>query len=317
MMTLRTALALPGFTMMAPTEYPSGHSTLLLRPSTRIDTFTVSMPELDNRTRTIRVHLPRGYDASTASYPVLYLQDGQQLFEPGSFGDWLVDESMDRLEDTGRLAGLIIVGIDHSDRRWDEYSPWVNRQMHAWVPTDWARPTQGGEGEAYVRFLAETLKPAVDRRYRTLPGREHTGVGGSSMGGLIALFAGLARPDVFSRVMAMSTAVWFAEDGGPWLSKNRLTSYVSAHAPKSGSRIYLDVGEQERSREQDPDVLDAAGRPVTYPRAYAEGTSRVASALLAGGMSPDDLHLVIDPAGIHHEQAWARRLSDAVVWLFQ
>ena len=315
MMTLTTAFALTGF-MMAPSGSPSGDSTLLLRPSSRIDTFSVSMPELGNRTRTIRVYLPKGYDASTASYPVLYLQDGQQLFEPGPFGDWLVDESMDRLEDSGRLPGLIVVGIDNSDRRWDEYSPWVNQQMHAWVPTDWAKPTQGGEGEAYVRFVAETLKTAVDRRYRTMADREHTGIGGSSMGGLIALYAGLARPDVFSRVMAMSTAVWFAEDGGPWLSNNRLAAFVSAHAPRGGSRIYLDVGEHERSREQDPDVVDCGGRPVSYPRAYAEGTSRVASALLGGGMPPTNLHMVIDPAGVHHEQAWARRFGDAVTWLF-
>ena len=316
MLTLTTVLALTGF-MMAPSGLTSGDAPLLLRPGTRIDTFTVSMPELNNRTRTIRVCLPKGYDASAASYPVLYLQDGQQLFAPGPFGDWLVDESMDRLEESGRLGGLIIVGIDHGEGRWDEYSPWVNRQMHSWVPTDWAKPTQGGEGDAYVRFMAETLKPEVDRRYRTLPEREHTGIGGSSMGGLIALYGGLARPDVFSRVMAMSTAVWFAEDGGPWLSRNRLAEFVSAHAPKAGSRIYLDVGERERSREQDPDVVDACGRPVSYPRAYSEGTARVAAALLEGGMPADDLHVLTDPSGIHHEQAWARRFGDAVTWLFQ
>lgn len=298
---------------------PPGHSgsSIIIPPATsRIDTFRVTMPEVGNRGRTIRVYLPAGYDASSTFYPVLYLQDGQQLFEPGPFGDWLVDETLDRLIDSGRLPPLIVVGVDNSEYRWDEYGPWVNTHMRAWVPDDWARPTQGGEGAAYVRFLTERLKPEVDRRFRTRPDREHTGIGGSSMGGLIALYAGLARPDVFSRVMAMSTAVWFAEDGGPWLSRNRMVEYAAAHAPSSGVRIYVDVGRQERSRATDPDVADARALPLTYPQVYIEGTERLVAALRSGGLPQANLRYVVDPDGIHHESAWARRYEAAMTWLF-
>jgi pimeloyl-ACP methyl ester carboxylesterase len=174
-----------------------------------------------------------------------------------------------------------------------------------------------------VSFLANTLKPEIDRRYHTLPDRAHTGVGGSSMGGLLALYAGLARPDVFSKVMAMSTAVWFAEDDdGPWLSRNRLVAYARERAAvlrREGRsvRFYVDVGTNERSRDVEPTVADAQGRAVTYPRAYVEGSEAVADALRAGGVPASELKLVVDSGAVHHESAWSKRFAGAVVWLFQ
>lgn len=281
------------------------------------------MPELGGRQRTVRVYLPRGYGRGGALFPVLYLQDAQQLFSPGPFGDWQVDETMDRLVAEGRSRGVIIVGVDNSEHRWDEYGPWVNRRMHDWIDSSWAKPTQGGEGSAYVSFLANTLKPEIDRRYHTLADRAHTGIGGSSMGGLLALYAGLARPDVFSKVMAMSTAVWFAEDDdGPWLSRNRLVAYARERAAvlrREGRsvRFYVDVGTNERSRDVEPTVADAQGRAVTYPRAYVEGSEAVADALRAGGVPASELKLVVDSGAVHHESAWSRRFARAVRWLYR
>lgn len=275
------------------------------------------MPELDGRRRLVRVYLPPGYDDGVGSYPVLYLQDGQQLFEPGPFGDWLVDETLDRLVASGRFGGVIVVGIDNGERRWDEYGPWVNHHMHAWAPPSWSGATQGGEGAAYLRFLGDTLKPLIDRHYRTLAAPAHTGIGGSSMGALIALYAGLTRPDVFSRVMAMSTAVWFGEDGGPWLSGNRLLQVARERAGPSDVRFYLDVGTNERSRDTDPEVVDAAGRPVSYPQAYLEGTDAVVQALRAGGVPHSNIRHVVERDAIHHERAWSSRFGDAVLWLYR
>jgi predicted alpha/beta superfamily hydrolase len=286
-------------------------------PASRIDTFRIAMPQLGGRERTIRIYLPAGYDGGARRYPVLYLQDGQQLFSPGPYGDWLVDETMDRLVAEGKTRGIIVVGIDNGERRWDEYGAWTNRRMHDWVDPSWSRPIEGGEGAAYVDFLARTLKPEIDRRYRTLPGREHTGIGGSSMGGLIALYAGLARPDVFGRVMAMSPAVWFAEGGGPWLSRNRLLDWIASGTPPRDVRFYVDVGTLERSRERDPDVPDRDGRPLTYPRAYADGAAVAADALRERGVPDANLRLVFDEDAPHHESAWARRLEDAVLWLYR
>ena len=287
----------------------------------RVDSFQLTMPELGNRVRTVRVYLPAGYANGTNAFPVLYLQDAQQIFAPGWFGDWRVDETVDSLVATGRLRGIIVVGVDNGPARWDEYSPWINRHMRDWIDSAWAKPVQGGEGSAYVSFIANTLKPRIDRQYRTLADRAHTGIGGSSMGGLIAIHAGVTRPDIFSRVMAMSSAVWFAEEGGTWLSKNQLLEDIRARAA-AGSlprdvRFYLDVGTAERSREVEPDVVDATGERVSYPRAYLEGTRAVAAALVAGGVPDSNVKLVVGEGAAHNEKAWASRLPGALQWLYQ
>jgi predicted alpha/beta superfamily hydrolase len=301
---------------MACTGGRGGTASAMLPTESRVDSFRVAMPQLGGRQRTVRVYLPKGYDAATTGYPVLYLQDAQQLFSPGPFGDWLIDETLDAMSDADPARAMIVVGVDNSEHRWDEYGPWVNPAMHAWVDSSWARESEGGEGAAYVDFLTQTLKPLIDRHYSTRPDRAHTAVGGSSMGALIALYAGLARPDVFSGVMAMSTAVWFAERGGPWLSDNQLLAYIGSRPAPAGLRIYLDVGTAERSRDTDPDVADRAGRPISYPRAYAEGTEAVAEALQHAGVPAEHLRHVVDPGGIHNESAWSKRFEGAVRWLF-
>lgn len=287
-----------------------------LSPS-RVDTFRLTMPQLAGRERTIRVYLPPGYDGSSARFPVLYLQDAQNLFAPGMFGDWLVDETIDRLVYADSLRALIVVGIDNSEHRLAEYSPWVDSQLRAWLDSAYFPATDGGEGDAYLRFITNTLKPEIDRRYRTLTGREETGIGGSSMGGVIALYAGLVRPDVFSKVMAMSPAVWFTEDGGAWLSHNRLVALVREHPVPSDVRFYVDVGTSERSRATDPDVVDSVGKRVTYPRAYLEGAQAVVDALRAAGVPDSRLRFVVDSGAEHNERAWARRLPGALEWLFR
>jgi predicted alpha/beta superfamily hydrolase len=292
-----------------------GDGGVLPADSSRVESFGITLPQLGGRERTIHVYLPKGYPGRGV-YPVLYLQDGQVLFTPTSFGDWRVDETLDSLADAGSARGMIVVGIVSSPFRWDEYGPWVNHHVHAWIDPALAGPVQGGEGAAYLDFLVNTLKPEIDRRYRTARDAQHTGIGGSSMGGLIALYAGLARPDVFGRVLAMSTAVWFAEGGGAWLAQNRLLAHIRQHAPPRDVRFYLDVGTDERSRATDPDVVDAQGQPVTYPRAYLEGTQAVADALAAGGVPAANLRLVVEQGGIHHETAWSRRFGPAVQWLF-
>ena len=284
----------------------------------RVDSFQVAMPELGDRRRTVRVYLPAGYGREGRAFPVLYMQDAQQLFTPGPFGDWKVDETLDALAARGEFAGVIVVGVDNGARRWDEYGPWVNHHMMDWVDSSWSRQAEGGEGAAYLRFLTTTLKPLIDGRYRTLTDREHTGIGGSSMGGLIALYAGLTRPDVFSKVMAMSPAVWFAEDGGAWLSNNRLLGEVRTNRPAPlDVRFYVDVGSDERSRATDPDVADASGRPLTYARAYVEGARAVAVALTDAGVPPSHLRLVVDPGAEHNESAWSRRFAGALRWLYE
>ena len=282
----------------------------------RVETFTVTMPPLGDRERTVRVYLPPGYDGETR-FPVLYMQDAQQVFTPGPYGDWRVDETLDSLARAGTFGGVIVVAVDNGPQRWSEYGPWRNANMRAWIDSSWARAEEGGDGAAYVQFLVSTLKPMVDARYRTRTGAAHTGIGGSSMGGLVALYAGLTRPDVFGRVMSMSTAVWFAEAGGPWLSDNRLLRLIGERPVPRGLRVYLQVGTAERSRESDPDVRDADGQRMTYPRAYVEGSRAVVTALVARGLPAGQLRHVEDEGAPHNEVAWARRFGEAVRWLFE
>lgn len=278
--------------------------SVMIAPS-RVERLGVRMPQLRNCERAVHVYLPRGYDGG-AAYPVLYLQDGQNL------DAWRVQEALDELD-------VIVVGIASGPERWTEYGPWSNDAMSRWVGPEWSRDTeQGGAGDAYIAFVADTLKPMIDARYRTMPDMAHTGIGGSSMGALIALHAALTRPQLFGRVLAMSTATWFAEGGGggAWMSDNRLLAAIRSAAIPRTLRFYVDVGTNERSRESDPDVVDDAGRRMTYPRIYLDGTARLVSALRAAGVDDARLRTVVDAGAEHHEPAWARRFPDAVRWLY-
>ncbi|HET7722952.1 MAG TPA: alpha/beta hydrolase-fold protein, partial [Acidimicrobiales bacterium] len=149
-------------------------------------------PALGNARR-VSIYLPPGYDEAAARYPVLYLQDGQNLFDPGRAfvpgQDWHADETAEAFIREGWIGPLIMVGIDHAGvDRIEEYTPSRDPRRGA-----------GGRLPAYQRFLVDELKPWVDRHFRTRPEAAATGLGGSSLGGLAALEVGLARPDVFGR----------------------------------------------------------------------------------------------------------------------
>jgi predicted alpha/beta superfamily hydrolase len=179
--------------------------------------------------RSVSVYLPPDYHAEADErYPVLYLQDGQNLFNPHtSFAGvaWQADETAQRLILKKRIAPLIIVGIDNTGHdRIEEYTP---------VP---ARD-RGGKADDYGRMLTEELKPFIDTHYRTLAEREYTGLGGSSLGGLLALYLGIKRNDVFSRLAVMSPSLWWA--GGFILHE------ISALPHRLPLRIWLDIGKSE------------------------------------------------------------------------
>lgn len=232
-----------------------------------------AMPQL-NTQRDVHVLLPPSYrHESSRHYPVLYMQDGQNLFDDRmSFGghDWRVDDTMRTLASEGLEA--IIVAVNHgNDRRVSEYNPFA----HVW----------SGSGAAYVRFLVDTLKPTIDSGFRTLPGRAHTGIIGSSMGGLIATYAFFAVPPAFGMMAALSPAYWI---GGGAIHD------LVERAPKHSGRLYLDNGTRENS-------------------------ARRMSALLIGkGYERDrDVKYVVEEGAEHNEQAWARRLPEALRFLLR
>ena len=235
--------------------------------------------------RQLRVWLPRGYDDTTERYPVLYLQDGQNLFggETAFAGvSWGFGATAQRLIDAGRMLPVILVGIDNAGAgRTDEYTPvaWRGR---------------GGAAADFGRVLIERIKPFIDQHYRTLPGRESTAIGGSSLGGLFSLWLALEHPDVFGLVMAMSPSVWWGN--------GHLLRLVAALPHYLSLRIWLDVGKQEVTRMR-------------------QGTSALAEQLLAKGWRKHrtarlaSLRHIEVPRSRHDETSWGRRLDRALPFL--
>ena len=239
---------------------------------------------LDNQ-RTVLVLLPPAYAANpTRRYPVLYLHDGQNLFDGATayvYGQhWRVGETAHALMATEAIQPLIIVGIYHTGvGRVDEYTP-----------TRDARIGQGGRAELYGRMLVEELKPYVDARYRTLGGAEHTGVGGSSLGGLVSLILGLRYPDVFGKLAALSPSVFW--DG------RLIISHVETLGAKLPLRIWLDTGTGEG----------------WYTTEYAR---MLRDALVGTGWALDaELSYYEADGATHDENAWAARVAPMLKFLF-
>ncbi|MGE5198056.1 MAG: alpha/beta hydrolase [Rhodospirillaceae bacterium] len=236
----------------------------------------VESPELGN-TRDVQVYLPPSYQSSGRHYPVIYMQDGQNLFDPtASFaGEWRVDDTLERLGPEG-VEAIVVAVPNMGAQRIDEYSPFRDRLKG------------GGRGDAYVDFLVRTLKPQIDGRFRTRHERTHTGIMGSSMGGLLSLYAFFREPQAFGFAGAMSPSLWFA-DGA-------LFPYVEAH-PNWAGKVYIDVGTRE-------------GRPtVRNARLMARLLRRTASRPRLGVM------YVEGRDAAHNESAWADRFERAVRFL--
>jgi len=235
--------------------------------------FEIWSPQLRNR-RTIDVYLPDAYGETRERYPVVYLQDGQNLSDPAiAFGGhtWQLEDGLRWL--SGRDCRPIVVGVHNMGKaRLAEYSPFPDRR-HG-----------GGAGERYVRFLIDTLKPRIDAAYRTRRDRDSTVIGGSSMGGLISLYAFFRRPSPFGHAVVMSPSIWF---GG-----REILRFVERARPTRG-RVYLDAGTAE-----------------------GIGTLRDGRALKrflrAKGFTRDTLRYVEAQGHQHREADWAWRLPWAL-----
>lgn len=245
-------------------------------------------------TRTIRVLLPPGYDApdnATVKYPVLYLLDGQNLFDAClssvSHQEWGVDETVNRLIAEKKIPAMIVVGIDHAGKdRAHEYLPYKD---YLFSP-DMAEPA----GTQFPDFLTSEVMPLVDGRYRTLQGREHTGIGGSSYGGIATLYALLAKPNRFGFALVESAPMQIGM-GQLVRDTSPLTTWPT--------RIVFGFGGKE------------ANDPVLNERLI--GLVRlVAANFRAAGYNDTNLRFVIDPDARHSEPAWAQRLPGALMFLY-
>jgi len=242
-------------------------------------------------TRFLRVWLPPGYDDSANDgrrYPVFYLNDGQNLFESAtSFTgvEWQVDETADRLIREGVIPPMIFVGLDNAGKnRMREYMP--HRSLHPM--------TLRVQGSRYPNFLVKEVMPFMARNYRVATGPENTGLGGSSLGALIALYNGIARPGLIGRLLLESPSLW---------ASNRQLIRESREIRRWPERIFLAVGTSEAGRQdRDQSVVD--------------DVRELAGILRRAGLDDKRLRLVIEDGATHHESAWARRFPEALAFLF-
>ena len=237
-----------------------------------------NIPQLD-KSRKVYALLPHDYDQSDKRYPVLYLQDAQNLFnEHNPYGNWKIDEHLARLAANG-MGDIIVIAIDHGGKeRIKEYSPYFHRKFG------------DGQGKHYAQFIIETLKPHVDKTYRTLPDRMNTGIGGSSMGGLISAYIGIVHPSYFSKLMIFSPSFWYSEEIYFDDFKYKYTLPM---------RMYIYGGEKESEY-------------------MSKHIRQFKKALTEHKFAPDmnTFLLDINPDGQHNEAYWSEVFPTALQWLF-
>jgi len=240
--------------------------------------------------REVIVFLPPDYDASkNKRYSVFYMHDGQNLFDgatsfiPGQ--EWRVDETAERLIAAGKIEPLIIVGVYNTKDRIDEYTPAAD-----------AKYKLGGKADLYGRMLVEELKPFIDSQYRTKPDAKHTGLAGSSLGGLASLYLALKYPNVFGSAGVVSPSVWFAG--------KHILHYVESLPKKPNVRIWIDIGTKEgRTPEEAQQTVDDARllRDVLVKKGWKPGK---------------DLNYFEAEGAEHNEAAWATRVESILTFLF-
>lgn len=247
-----------------------------LKPEIRLISETFAMPQLEAK-RAVYVVLPHDYEQSTKRYPVLYLQDAQNLFGGDTAtSTWGIENQLAVLASRGH-SDVIIVAIAHGgENRFKEYSPYNNPKLGK------------GEGRKYVQFMARTLKPYIDANFRTIPDREATGLGGSSLGALVSIYGGLMYPEVFGRLMLFSPALW--------VSPNIYFDAIDflSHLP---AKLYVYAGGGEGST-------------------MIPNVEKLKQTLERKGNKKIEIALSIDPDAIQSEVQWGKEFPKAIEYLF-
>jgi len=244
--------------------------------SPQVQTFTLEAPQLQT-TKKIWLYLPKDYAQSKQHYPVIYMPDGQNLFDAKTsyVGEWKIDETLDRLN-----AQVIVVGIEHGgEKRLEELTPFPNAKYG------------GGKGDAYLAFLVQTLKPYIDSHYRTKTNAKNTAIFGSSLGGLMAFYASIKYPDVFGKIGCFSPAFW--------INREPLNQLLAA-TKEYKARIYLFCGDQEGDDDMVKD-MQATEYWINTQRCSCKKMNK--SVIIKGGQ--------------HNEKMWSEQFEKAYLWLFR
>ncbi|MHA7844006.1 MAG: alpha/beta hydrolase [Winogradskyella sp.] len=241
--------------------------------SKQVTTFTIAAPQLDT-IKTIWVYLPKNYENSKKAYPVIYMHDAQNLFddETSYVGEWKVDEYLDTLAQNES----IIIGIEHgNEKRIDELTPYKHEKYG------------GGQGDAYIAFIKNTLKPHVDVAYRTQPEAKNTTIFGSSLGGLISFYAAIKYPETFGKAGVFSPSFWFSE---------KIYDLVKSVDISTTSKFYFLVGD----KESDTMIPDQ---------------DRMVALLKSKGVKDNQIEYQIIKDGQHNEKLWSENFAAAYEWL--
>jgi predicted alpha/beta superfamily hydrolase len=256
-------------------DFPSAQRSHTASINVRLLDTAFFIPQL-NRTRRVWIYLPEGYAAAKNKkhYPVLYMHDGQNIFDEytAGFGEWGVDECIDSLVRQGKPAA-IVVGVDCGPRRMNEYNPYDFEKFGE------------GEGDKYVDFITNTLKPFIDKKYRTKSSRGNTIIAGSSMGGLISYYAMLTHPDTFGNAGVFSPAFWTAP---------AIKALTDSLGTKLTGKVFFYMGELEGGT-------------------YVADMKEVADKL--GANSKALIYTIIDPEARHNEQAWRKWFDEFYSWI--
>ena len=245
-------------------------------PQVQLISDEFKIPQL-NKTRKIWALLPHDYDNSSENYPVMYLQDAQNLFnEKAEFGNWEIDKKLAVMSEY-KIGKIIIIAIEHAEEdRIKEYN--VGKTVLG-----------KGQGKKYIRFVTDTLKPYVDSNFRTKKEREFTGIGGSSMGGLISIFSGLRNPETFGKLMIFSPSLWVVPE----------LKIDAKKVNTAGTKVYLYAGGDES-------------------KTMIEHIKKFQNDLISNQFIADksQINLSINRQGKHSETFWSDEFPKAIEWLF-
>ncbi len=248
------------------------------QPNVKIISENFEMPQL-HRNRRIWVYLPPDYATSKKKYPVMYLHDGQNLFDDRTSyaGEWQIDEALNKIFAQSKESA-IVVGIDNGgEKRIEELSPFKNLKYG------------GGNGENYMNFIVETLKPYIDKNYRTKSCRKYTTLGGSSLGALISVYGGVKFPETFGKILAFSNAFWF--------NSRELNDFIRNSKTNLKRQKYYFVQGKHESEDID------------------EQTLKVINSLKLRKVKPKNIYNRSDEDGKHNEMYWRREFPAAFLWL--